>query len=65
MGPVGEPDPKTGEMRVEQRDRAAIEREAEKAAELPDEEDQHRRRADKAAYLAEKLTERERAEREG
>ena len=62
---MAEPDPKTGEMRVEQRDRAANEREAEETAELPDEEHQHRRRADKAAYLAEKLAERERAEREG
>ena len=60
---MGEPDPKTGELRVEQRDRAANERDAAETAELPDEEEQHRRRADKAAYLAEKVAERERAER--
>jgi len=61
---VADPDPKTGEMRVEQRERATNERDAAETAELPDEEEQHRRRADKAAYLAEKLAERERAERE-
>ena len=58
-------DPKTGEMRVEQHERATAEREAAEEAELPDETEQHRRRADKAAYLAEKLAERERSEREG
>ncbi len=61
---MADPDPKTGEMRVEQRERATNERDAAETAELPDEEEQHRRRADKAAYLAEKLAERERAERE-
>ena len=61
---MGDPDPKTGEMRVEQTKRTTEEREAAKEADLPDDEHQHRRRADKAAYLEEKLAERERAERE-
>ena len=61
---MADPDPKTGEMRVEQHHRKTSEREAEKEADLPDEEHQHRRRADKAAYLEEKLAERERAERD-
>ena len=63
-GPMAEPDPKTGEMRIEQAKRTTEEREAAETSELPDEEEQHRRRADKAAYLAEKLAERERSERE-
>ena len=57
-------DTETRELRIDQRERSAGEREAAKEAALPDEERQHRRRADKAAYLAEKLAERERAERE-
>ncbi len=60
---MDDPDPKTKALRIEQRERTANEREAAEEADLPDEEDQHRRRADKAAYLAEKLAERERAER--
>ena len=61
---MGEPDPKTEEMRVDQGERKTTEREAEKQAELPEDEQQHHRRADKAAYLEEKLAEREEAERE-
>jgi hypothetical protein len=51
------------ELRQDQRARKEEEREATESAELPDDERQHRRRADKAAYLEEKLAERERSER--
>jgi hypothetical protein len=54
----------TQDLKTEQRERKQDEREAERAATTPDESDQHRRRADKAAYLEEKLVERERAERD-
>ena len=54
----------TRELKVDQRQRTDAEREAAETAELPDEERQHRRRADKASYLAEKLAERERSEAE-
>ncbi len=54
----------TGKLRVRQGEREREERTAERDAVLPDETDQHRRRADKAAYLKEKLAERERSERE-
>jgi hypothetical protein len=47
-----------------QSERKTEEREAIPQSLTPDEEDQHRRRADKAAYLEEKLAERERSERE-
>ena len=57
-------DTSTHELKTEQRKRKQGEREAEKDSITPDESDQHRRRADKAAYLEEKLAERERAERE-
>lgn len=61
------PDPddtSTHELKIDQRQRKQGEREAEKDSITPDEADQHRRRADKAAYLEEKLAERERSERE-
>ena len=56
-------DPTTEELRLSQLRREAREREA--AEKMPDEAgDQHAARADKAAYLREKLEERARAERE-
>ena len=57
-------DPTTEELRIEQAEREQAERESE--AEAPTEEDTetHRRRADKAAYLREKLEERAESERE-
>ncbi len=61
------PDPEdtsTRELKVKQGERKQEELEAEKDSALPDESDQHRRRADKAAYLEEKLAERERSERD-
>ena len=47
--------PTTGELRALQIDRRDEERERADEAELPAEERTHGRRADKAAYLAEKL----------
>ena len=56
--------PSTGELKLEQLRREAVERAQAETAELEDDTDQHERRADKAAYLREKLAERERSERE-
>jgi len=53
---------KTHELRAEQEERETREHELLKESELTDEADQHERRRDKAAYLKEKLAERERAE---
>ena len=52
----------THELRKEQEARETREHELLKESELTDEADQHERRRDKAAYLKEKLAERERAE---
>jgi hypothetical protein len=57
---VEEPD--TRELRIEQAERERAERRAADAAELPTEEHTHERRADKHAYLEEKLAEREKSE---
>ena len=57
-------DPKTGELRTEQFQREQTEREAEEEAPTDEASETARRRADKAAYLREKLEERSRAERE-
>ena len=54
----------TGKMRIKQAKRKTTEHELEADSVTSDEEDQHRRRGDKAAYLEEKLAERERAERD-
>jgi hypothetical protein len=57
-------DPETQELRLEevQRERAA--REQARAAEQPSEERTHERRADRHAYLRDKLDERARSEEE-
>jgi hypothetical protein len=60
----GEPDPTTEKLRVQQQEREEREREKAEHSDLDDETAQHQRRADKAAYLREKLEERERSERE-
>jgi hypothetical protein len=57
-------DPVTEELRVRQDAREQKEREAADDAPTKDATDQHEARADKAAYLREKLAERARAERE-
>jgi len=54
----------THELRREQEERETREHELLEHSELSDEADQHERRRDKAAYLKEKLAERERAEAE-
>ena len=52
----------THELRAEQEERETREHQLLEESELTDEADQHERRRDKAAYLKEKLAERERAE---
>ena len=51
-------------LRRDQAERSAEEAERAETSELPTERRAHARRADKAAYLEEKLAERERSERE-
>ena len=58
------PDPKTEELRIEQRQRERTEREQAEQSPEPAEERAHRRRADRAAYLREKLDERAKSEDE-
>lgn len=55
----------TKDLRREQAQREATEEQLIEEAAQPEEAEQHERRRDKAAYLAEKLAERERAERGG
>ena len=57
-------EPTTQELKQQQADRESEERRLLTESEQPDEAKQHERRRDKAAYLKEKLGERERAERE-
>jgi hypothetical protein len=55
-------DDETGELRAEQSDRERAERELARESDLSAEERAHRRRAEKAAYLKEKLDERAESE---
>jgi hypothetical protein len=57
-------EPETKEMRIEQDVRERTEREQARDADLPTEEHTHERRAEKHAYLREKLSERARSEEE-
>jgi hypothetical protein len=57
-------DPKTEELRLEEIQRERTERERARDSELPREERVHDARADKHAYLREKLAERARSEEE-
>jgi hypothetical protein len=57
-------DPTTQELRVKQREREEDERRRAEASPEDDDTAQHEARASKASYLAEKLEERARAERE-
>ena len=59
---MSEPDPETEELRVEQIQRAREERARAGEAEQPADERAHDRRADRAAYLKEKLDERAESE---
>jgi hypothetical protein len=58
-------DPETRELRIEEAERERAEREHADGAELSTEEHTALRRADKHAYLREKLEERARSEEEG
>jgi hypothetical protein len=55
-------EPETKEMRIEQDERERSEREQARDADQPTEEHTHGRRAEKHAYLREKLAERARSE---
>jgi hypothetical protein len=57
-------EPPTEELRKAQTEREQVEREQARAADEDTETQTHERRADQAAYLREKLAERERAESE-
>ena len=57
-------EPTTEELRQVQRERTTEEHEAIDASVSPDEERQHRRRADKSAYLERMLAKRARSERD-
>lgn len=57
-----EPEPTTQELRAVQRDREEAERAAAREAPTDGAERAHERRADKAAYLEEKLAEKQRSE---
>ena len=57
-------DPKTEEMRIDQRAREEAERRRERESGTDDEAEQHKRRAQKSAYLKRKLEERARSERD-
>jgi hypothetical protein len=59
------PDPKTEEMRVEQLERERRERDDARDATEAAEEKTHDRRAERAAYLREKLDERAKSEDDG
>ena len=54
-------DPTTGELRALQADREETERERAAQADQPDEAQAAQRRADKAAYLQDKLADQEKA----
>jgi hypothetical protein len=56
-------EPTTEELRLAQQERATEEHEAIPNSITPDEERQHRRRADKSAYLERMLAKRQRSER--
>ncbi len=63
MGDTPE-DPTTQELRIAQGERETASHEAAERADTNAEEKQHKRRAEKSAYLREKLEERERSERD-
>jgi hypothetical protein len=57
-------DPKTEELRILQSSKARDERRSAEQSESDDDKATHDRRADKAAYLAARLAEKERSEQE-
>lgn len=58
-------EPTTQELRAVQHDREATEKEAARDAPTEDAEHAHLRRAEKAAYLEERLAEKQRSEEDG
>lgn len=60
---VEDPAPKTEELRIREAGHELEERELEQESDTSSEADSHRRRADKAQYLREKLEQREESER--
>ena len=60
---MGEEKPETRELRITQEKRETAEFKAVEDSQLDDEKAQHARRADKAAYLRQKLEERAESER--
>ena len=60
----GDGEPTTQDLKQEQEKRESEENRRLAESEQPDEARQHERRGDKAAYLKEKLAERERSERD-
>jgi len=59
---MADPEPTTEQLKAVQHDRQQAERAAADDAPTEDAEQAHRRRADKAAYLEEKLDEQQRSE---
>jgi hypothetical protein len=55
-------DPTTSELRIRQAERESLERRQAEQSETSEQTEEHARRADKAAYLREKLEERADAE---
>jgi hypothetical protein len=58
------PEPETQELQLEAGQRELAERKQAREADLPSEERTHERRAERSAYLSEKLAERARSEDE-
>jgi hypothetical protein len=58
-------DPTTRELRIRQAERESLERREAEQSETSEQTEEHVRRADKAAYLREKLEERADAESDG
>ena len=61
---MGDDEPRTEELRRAQADKEREERDRERRSDDPDAKAQHARRADKAAYLKDKLEEAREADRD-
>jgi hypothetical protein len=61
---MGDPDPTTEQLKIRQREHETAEHRAVTQAETDAELEKHRRRADKARYLREKLEAQEQADRD-
>ncbi len=60
-----DPEPTTEKLKLRQSEQEHAEREAVERADNQAEAEKHKRRADKARYLREKLSEQEQADRQG